>query len=112
MALVVPGGAAGSASIQIVVGPRGRPSTAVPSGEPAGGDAGAPGAAVPGSIVHAVSRTVLKDPLSTMSQPETRRPSRVSSAWPAPVKIQGASAADGGSRWPGAAPVAPVVRRR
>ena len=48
-----------------------------------------PAAAVPGSMVHAVMRTVSNEPRSTMSQPETVRPSRTSRASPPPVKTHG-----------------------
>ena len=72
-----PAGAAGSASTKIRPGARGAPSAAVASG-------GEPGPAVPGSIVQAVMRTVSNEPRSTMSHPETVRPSRTSSCLAAP----------------------------
>ena len=75
-----PAGAAGSASTKIRHGASQAPSAAVASG-------GEPGAAVPGSMVHAVIRTVSNEPRSTMSQPDTVRPSRTSWAPPPPVKI-------------------------
>ena len=68
------------ASTKIRPGASGAPSAAVASG-------GEPGAAVPGSMVHAVIRTVSNEPRRTISQPDTVSPSRTSRAPPPPVKI-------------------------
>ena len=83
-------GTAGSASTKIRHGARKAPSAAVASG-------GEPGAEVPGSMVHAVIRTVSNEPRRTISQPDTVRPSRTSRAPPPPVKTHG-----GGPSGPGA----------
>ena len=78
----LPAWAVGSASTKIRPGASARPSAAAASG-------GVPGAAVPGSRVQAVMRTEPNEPRSTMSHPDTVRPSSTSVASPPPVKTHG-----------------------
>ena len=95
--VAMPPGAAGSGSTKIRLGASGLPSTDSASG-------GVPDAAVPGSIVHAVSRTESNAPRSTTSHPEIVSPSSTSCAPGPPVNthsVPGEVRMTG--RWPGPA---------